>query len=122
MFPSDLSPSEREFAEVLNTAEGATWWHRNPVRKCDSVAPYKWNDGIEFFPDFVVGGAGRRMGAGTALAKLKGGHLLEYDRLKASRCGKAPLLTDPGRSCLEWPHAAVAYPSHLQQNQGNDRA
>jgi superfamily II DNA or RNA helicase len=83
VFPPDLSPSERDFAEVLDTADDVVWWHRNPSRKPTSVALYEWHDGVGFFPDFVVGVAGRKKGDGAALAELKGPQLLEYDRLKA---------------------------------------
>lgn len=83
VFPPDLSPTERDFAEILDTAEGVKWWHRNPVRKPTSVALFEWHDGKGFFPDFVVGVEGRQQGNGTALAEVKGQHLLEYDRLKA---------------------------------------
>ncbi len=83
VFPPDLNHSEREFASMLDTADEVLWWHRNPVRKPDSVALYGWSDGIGFFPDFVVGVAGRKEGEGAALTELKGPHLLEVERKKA---------------------------------------
>jgi len=51
VFPPDLSPQELEFAELLDTARDVEWWHRNPVRKPESVALYRWAEGIGFFPD-----------------------------------------------------------------------
>jgi hypothetical protein len=83
VFPPDLKPEEKTFAEVLDTSSDVLWWHRNPVKKPDSVALYKWSEGIGFFPDFVVGIAGRTEGNGAALTEVKGPHLLDYDRDKA---------------------------------------
>jgi hypothetical protein len=84
VFPPDLSPQELEFAEMLDTARDVEWWHRNPVRKPDSVALYGWADGVGFFPDFVVKVAHRTEGEGIALSELKGPQLQQYDRAKAS--------------------------------------
>jgi hypothetical protein len=84
VFPEDLSPSEREFAELLDTSDEVVWWHRNPVKKTDSVALYGWNKGVGFFPDFVVAIDGRKEGQGVALTELKGAQLLYYDREKAA--------------------------------------
>jgi hypothetical protein len=83
VFPSDLSPQEVEFAELLDTAHDVEWWHRNPVRKPESVALYGWADGIGFFPDFVVKVIDRTEGDGVALGELKGPQLQQYDRAKA---------------------------------------
>ena len=48
VFPPDISPQEREFAQLLDTAPDVVWWHRNSVRKQNSVALYKWADGVGF--------------------------------------------------------------------------
>ena len=83
VFPEDLSDLERDLAEALDTSEGVLWWHRNPPRKPYSVGLYRWNAGIGFFPDFVVGVVGRSEGDGVALSEVKGRQLLQYDRQKA---------------------------------------
>ena len=84
VFPEDLSDLERDLAEALDTSDGVLWWHRNPPRKSYSVGLYRWNAGIGFFPDFVVGVVGRTEGDGVALSEVKGRHLLDYERLKAA--------------------------------------
>lgn len=84
VFPEDLSDLERDLAEMLDTSDGVLWWHRNPVRKPYSVGLFRWNAGIGFYPDFVVGVAGRAEGDGIALSEVKGPQLLQYDRLKAA--------------------------------------
>lgn len=83
VFPEDMSPQEREFAELLDSSKDVIWWHRNSVRKPDSVALYRWNDGIGFFPDYLVGVAERTEGDGIALSEVKGPQLQQYDKLKA---------------------------------------
>lgn len=83
VFPEDMAPQEREFAELLDTSAEVLWWHRNTVRKSDSVALYRWADGIGFFPDFVVGVNERSEGGGIALAEVKGPQLQQYDKAKA---------------------------------------
>lgn len=84
VFPADMSPQEREFAEQLDTSPDVIWWHRNPVRKPSSVALYKWADGIGFFPDFVLQVKERAEGDGVALSEVKGPHLQYFDRAKAA--------------------------------------
>ncbi|MBS2128579.1 DEAD/DEAH box helicase family protein [Burkholderia thailandensis] len=84
VFPVDMSPQEREFAEQLDTSPDVIWWHRNPVRKPSSVALYKWADGIGFFPDFVLQVKERTEGDGVALSEVKGPHLQYFDRAKAA--------------------------------------
>lgn len=84
VFPADMSPQEREFAEQLDTSPDVIWWHRNPVRKPSSVALYKWADGIGFFPDFVLQVKERTEGDGVALSEVKGPHLQYFDRAKAA--------------------------------------
>ncbi|WP_454737572.1 DEAD/DEAH box helicase [Cupriavidus necator] len=84
VFPADMSPQEREFAEQLDTAPDVIWWHRNPVRKPSSVALYRWADGVGFFPDFVLQVKERAEGDGVALSEVKGAHLQYFDRAKAA--------------------------------------
>ena len=84
VFPADMSPQEREFAEQLDTSPDVIWWHRNSVRKPSSVALYKWADGVGFFPDFVLHVRERVEGDGVALSEVKGAHLQYYDRAKAA--------------------------------------
>ena len=83
VFPPSLLAQEREFAEMLDTSADVIWWHRNPVRKPESVALYGWAEGIGFFPDFVVKVVDRTEGGGVALSELKGPQLQQYDRAKA---------------------------------------
>jgi hypothetical protein len=100
VFPPDLSPQELEFAELLDTSRDVEWWHRNPVRKPESVALYGWADGVGFFPDFVVKVPQRTEGEGVALAELKGPQLQQYDRAKAGarhlRYGRVFMVGKPG--------------------------
>ncbi|WP_321807801.1 DEAD/DEAH box helicase [Burkholderia sp. BCC1993] len=86
VFPDSLSPQELEFAEYIDSAKEVVWWHRNPVHKPESVSLYQWSGGIGFFPDFVIGIAGRSEGGGVALLELKGPQLQQYDRAKAAAC------------------------------------
>ncbi|MGR6776570.1 DEAD/DEAH box helicase [Sphaerotilus sulfidivorans] len=83
IFPADLSPEELRFAEMLDIAPEVTWWHRNPVRQPESVALYRWSNGVGFFPDFVVAVKGRKAGDGVALVEFKGPQLQQYDKEKA---------------------------------------
>lgn len=84
VFPDGLGVAEREFAELLDTSAEVLWWHRNPSRKPESVALYRWSDGTAgFFPDFVVGVRERTEGDGAALAEVKGPHLQQYEKAKA---------------------------------------
>jgi hypothetical protein len=84
VFPDGMGPSEREFAEMLDTLAEVLWWHRNPSRKPESVALYRWADGTAgFFPDFVVGVRERMEGDGIALSEVKGPHLQQYEKAKA---------------------------------------
>lgn len=83
VFPPDISPQEREFAELLDTSADVLWWHRNPVRRPESVGLYAWSDGQGFLPDFVVGLVNRSEGQGVALSEVKGAHLMDYEKAKA---------------------------------------
>ena len=83
VFPDDLRPQEREFAELLDTSPEVMWWHRNPSRKPSSVALYGWAEGVGFYPDFVVGVTERVEGGGVALSEVKGPQLQQFDKAKA---------------------------------------
>ncbi|MEY4909846.1 MAG: hypothetical protein RL260_3564, partial [Pseudomonadota bacterium] len=83
IFPPDLSVEERRFADLLDTSPDVDWWHRNPVRQPESVALYRWSNGVGFFPDFLVAVKGRKVGDGVALVEFKGPHLQQYDKEKA---------------------------------------
>ncbi|BCU07059.1 DEAD/DEAH box helicase [Allochromatium tepidum] len=83
LFPPDLSVEEKRFAEILDTSPEVDWWHRNPVRKPESVALYQWSSGVGFFPDFLVAVQGRKTGDGVALVEFKGPHLQQFDKEKA---------------------------------------
>jgi len=75
VYPSDLNPWERAFAEELdNDMSGAVlWWHRNPPRKPYSVGiPLPGQEKQKnFFPDFIVGINGRTRGTGILLVETK---------------------------------------------------
>jgi hypothetical protein len=126
VFPSDMGPSEKDFAEMLDTAEEVLWWHRNPVRKPTSVALFGWHDGIGFFPDFIVGVAGRTQGDGVALTELKGPQLREYDRLKAGAThlrygrvfmvGRETLAPEVHLGCGAWWATRLSMMAHLRFN------
>lgn len=83
VFPEDLSPDEVRLAEILDIASEVDWWHRNPVRKQESVALYRWSSGVGFFPDFLVAVKDRKIGGGVALVEFKGPQLQQYDKEKA---------------------------------------
>ncbi len=83
IFPADLSSEELRFAEILDTSHNVDWWHRNPVRQAESVALYRWSNGVGFFPDFVVAVKDRKVGDGVALVEFKGPQLQQYDKEKA---------------------------------------
>lgn len=83
VFPPDLNADESAIARLLDGDPLVEWWHRNTVRKADSVALYGWADGEGFFPDFVVKVKDRKIGDGIALLEVKGPHIRESDRKKA---------------------------------------
>lgn len=83
VFPADLSAEELRFAEMLDTSPDVEWWHRNPVRQPESVALYRWSNGVGFFPDFLVAVRDRKTGDGVALVEFKGPQLQQYDKEKA---------------------------------------
>lgn len=94
VFQPKLNTDERPIAEALDTDSDVVWWYRNPDRLGIGVGLYGWSSGLKgFFPDFIVGVAGRSQGEGTALVEVKGIHIQDYDRNKAgavhSRYGKS---------------------------------
>jgi hypothetical protein len=73
VFPNSWdSEDERAFAGKLDACEEVSWWHRNPARRPESVALYKWDDGSPFHPDFVVAYRGRGTQCDIALVEIKG--------------------------------------------------
>jgi len=73
VFPNSWdSEDERAFAEKLDACDEVLWWHRNPARRPESVALYKWDDGSPFHPDFVVAYRGRGTECDIALVEVKG--------------------------------------------------
>lgn len=72
VFPARLNKEERDFAELLDADATGTvkWWMRNPENE-------RWAtrlmlpSGHRFFPDFVVGVAGRSTPDGIALVEIK---------------------------------------------------
>jgi len=73
VFRSDLNRWEKDFAERLDNDVSGTvlWWHRNPVRKEWSVSiPVPGQP--QFYPDFIVGVAGRATEDHVLLVEVKG--------------------------------------------------
>lgn len=72
VYPGDLNTWERPFAEWLdNDVEGhVLWWHRNLPNQPCSVAVTLEN-GSQFFPDFLMGIAGRGTPNNILLADTK---------------------------------------------------
>lgn len=75
VFPPDLNTDERRIAELLDGDHMVQWWHRNSVRRPDSVGLYAWDDGDGFFPDFLVSVEGRETPGSIALLEVKGHQL-----------------------------------------------
>lgn len=100
VFTQDMSPQEREFAELLDTSPDVDWWHRNTVRRPDSVGLYSWSGGVGFFPDFVVHVRERAEGGGVALGEVKGPQLQQFDKAKAgarhAEYGRVFMIGKPG--------------------------
>ena len=72
IYPDDLGPWEKSFAEVLDgdTSDTVLWWHRNPSRKRYSISiPVPGFD--NYYPDFAVGVRDRRKGNGLILVETK---------------------------------------------------
>jgi hypothetical protein len=70
--PGFDSQDERDFATLLDRSDDVLWWHRNPVRRPDSLVLYRWNDGSAFHPDFVVACRERETNDHVALVEIKG--------------------------------------------------
>lgn len=72
VFPADLNSWELQLAQELDDDLTGIirWWHRNPVRRPESVSlplPNKY----QFYPDFVVGVKNRQRGNGILLVETK---------------------------------------------------
>lgn len=72
VFPERMNQEERSFAELLNRDDAGTikWWMRNPENErwaTQLILP----SGKRFFPDFVVGVAGRSTPDEIALVEIK---------------------------------------------------
>jgi type III restriction enzyme len=72
VYPPDLNNWERDFAQWLDrdTTGTVLWWHRNPVDQDWSVCVMLEN-GHAFYPDFVIGVAGRKSEDAVLLADTK---------------------------------------------------
>jgi hypothetical protein len=72
VMPEGLNSWETGFAELLDRDSGETvlWWHRNEPRQPSSVNVLM-PDGRGFYPDFVIGIAGRKTEDHTLLADPK---------------------------------------------------
>lgn len=72
VMPAGLNTWERPFAELLDRDPHnlVTWWHRNEPRQPWSVNVLM-PDGRGFYPDFVIGIAGRKTEDGALLADPK---------------------------------------------------
>jgi hypothetical protein len=72
VMPPGLNGDERAIARMLDEDDMVLWWHRNPPRRSESVALYRWDDGAAFYPDFVVAYADRPATDHVALLEPKG--------------------------------------------------
>ena len=72
VYPAGLNTWEKPFAELLDRDSNniVTWWHRNEPRQPWSVNVLM-PDGRGFYPDFVIGIAGRKTAEGALLADPK---------------------------------------------------
>ncbi|MCS6244696.1 MAG: DEAD/DEAH box helicase family protein [Opitutus sp.] len=72
VYPSGLNTWEQPFAELLDrdSSETVLWWHRNEPRQPWSVNVLM-PDGRGFYPDFVIGIAGRKTEDNALLADPK---------------------------------------------------
>lgn len=88
--PPDLNGWERAFADFLDrdTTGTVKWWHRNPVDQDWSVCVMR-ADGRAFYPDFIIGVAGRKTQDGVLLADTKFGFEIgqEFPKLLAEHPG-----------------------------------
>lgn len=72
VFPLGMNNDEQAVAEMLDASPLVRWWHRNSSRQ--GVGLYRWDDGVGFYPDFIVS-LFDRPGDGIALLEPKGSHL-----------------------------------------------
>jgi len=81
--PPGLNSWEQSFAEMLDRDSNnlVSWWHRNEPRKLWSVNVLM-PDGRGFYPDFVIGIAGRNTEDGVLLADPKMGYAREEEAPK----------------------------------------
>lgn len=105
VFPERLNQEERSFAELLDGDESGTfkWWLRTPENErwaTQLILPV----GKRFFPDFVVGVAGRSTPNGIALVEIKDdgetGRLQSDRNLGQSASSTASTATSHGPSGL----------------------
>lgn len=96
--PGFDSTDERDFAALLDASEDVLWWHRNPVKRPESVALYRWNDGAAFYPDFVVAVRGRETRDHIALVEIKGPR--GWGDPKDVRKADGPAHGEYGRCCF----------------------
>ena len=72
VFPSRLNGPEKRFAEFIDELPGVRWWMRNPDHpRCTWSVRIVLSNGRSFFPDFVVGVAGRKTPDGVRLVEIK---------------------------------------------------
>lgn len=78
--PAGLNSWEIEFAKMLDNDSNkiVTWWHRNEPRQPWSVNVLML-DGRGFYPDFIIGIAGREKEEGVLLADTKLNYQLESE-------------------------------------------
>lgn len=72
VYPSRLNQEERSFAELLDqdNSGAVKWWLRNPENETWATR-LMLPSGKRFFPDFVVGVAGRTSKDSIALIEIK---------------------------------------------------
>ncbi len=72
MFPERLNGEERDFAQLLDDDDTGTvnWWMRNPENETWATRLFL-PSGKRFFPDFIVGVAGRSSRDAIALVEIK---------------------------------------------------
>jgi type III restriction enzyme len=72
VFPSQLNGPERRFAEYIDDLSGVKWWLRNPDHpRCKWSVKVVMSNGRGFYPDFIIGIAGRRTPDEVRLAEVK---------------------------------------------------
>jgi len=72
IFPSTLNDSERNFAKIIDEIDTVRWWLRNPDHPlCPWSVKVILEDGKGYYPDFVVGVAGRKTPDEVRLVEIK---------------------------------------------------